>query len=92
MDKKDQKKKAGQDWAEMSDGEEEEEQQEQTQNVEKDKKKVPAAKKGFKNDRGDYVVTTIDLPDMVPKKNDGEQKDEVTDSDTEYDDEDDVKE
>ena len=55
----------------MSDGEEEVEEQEQTQAVKEEKKKVPATKKGFKNDRGDYVVTTIDLPDMkVTKKDD----------------------
>ena len=28
------------------------------------KKKIPPTKKGNKNERGDYVVTTIDIPDM----------------------------
>ena len=34
--------------------------------------KPPPTKKGIKNDRGDYVVTSIDIPDMrtgVSKKN-----------------------
>jgi hypothetical protein len=36
------------------------------------KPKPPPTKKGVKNDRGDYVVTSIDIPDMrtgVSKKN-----------------------
>ena len=50
----------------MSDGEEPEV---ETKDDEKakitiKKKKIPAAQKGFKNDRGDYVVTTINIPDM----------------------------
>lgn len=28
------------------------------------KPKPPPTKKGVKNDRGDYVVTSIDIPDM----------------------------
>lgn len=60
--KEDQKK----DWAEMSDGEEPEQEakDEEKAKITIKKKKVPAAQKGFKNDRGDYVVTTINIPDM----------------------------
>lgn len=81
------------DWAEMSDGEDPEDQKEQEQEVKKEKKKkIPQAKKGFKNDRGDYVVTSIVVPDLRVK-NEKELKDESSsDSDTEYDDEDDTKE
>ena len=85
------------DWAEMSDGEEPEQeaQQEDKAKVTVKKKKVPAAQKGFKNDRGDYVVTTINIPDMrtgVAKKNEDGQEVEDSDSDTGYDEEDDTKE
>lgn len=53
------------DWAEMSDGEEPEDVKEDDKaKVTVKKKKIPAAQKGFKNDRGDYVVTTINIPDM----------------------------
>ena len=60
--KEDQKK----DWAEMSDGEEPEQEakDEEKAKITIKKKKIPAAQKGFKNDRGDYVVTTINIPDM----------------------------
>lgn len=55
-----------QDWAEMSDGEEPEQEtkDEEKAKITIKKKKIPAAQKGFKNDRGDYVVTTINIPDM----------------------------
>lgn len=82
-------------WAEMSDDDEPEaDSKDQEQEVKKEKKKkIPQAKKGFKNDRGDYVVTSIVVPDLrsgVDKK----EKEVVasSDSDTEYDDEDDTKE
>lgn len=87
-------------WAEMSDGEPEEEQPEEQKGEEKQhtikpaKKNIPAAKKGFKNKDGDYVVSTIDIPDMRTgvKEKDEEGNEVETDSDTEYDDEDDTKE
>lgn len=91
--KEDQKK----DWAEMSDGEEPEQEatQEEKAKITIKKKKIPAAQKGFKNDRGDYVVTTINIPDMrtglTKKDEDGVDVDE-SDSDTGYDEEDDTKE
>ena len=52
-------------WAEMSDDEQEYDNNEQEVQVKKEKKKkIPQAKKGFKNDRGDYVVTSIFVPDL----------------------------
>ena len=85
------------DWAEMSDGEEPEAEakEEDKAKITIKKKKVPAAQKGFKNDRGDYVVTTINIPDMrtgVAKKDEDGQEVEDSDSDDVYDDEDDSKE
>lgn len=84
------------DWAEMSDGEEPEaDAAEDKAKITIKKKKVPAAQKGFKNDRGDYVVTSINIPDMrtgVNKKDEDGQPVEESDSDTEYDEEDDSKE
>ena len=83
--KEDQKK----DWAEMSDGEEPEAdaKEDEKAKITIKKKKIPAAQKGFKNDRGDYVVTTINIPDMrtgVAKEGeDGEPVDD-SDSDTSY--------
>ena len=82
-------------WAEMSDDDEPEaDSKDQEQEVKKEKKKkIPQAKKGFKNDRGDYVVTSIVVPDLrsgVDKKE--KEVVESSDSDTEYDDEDDTKE
>ena len=92
--KTDQKK----DWAEMSDVDEDNEHADDAQKKEEDKekpkKKIPA-KKGFKNDRGDYVVTTIDIPDMrtgMRKEGGNAAGGEETDSDSVYDDEDDTKE
>jgi hypothetical protein len=90
--KEDQKK----DWAEMSDGDEPETEvkEEDKAKITVKKKKVPAAQKGFKNDRGDYVVTSINIPDMrqgVKKDEDGQPLDD-SDSDSVYDDEDDAKE
>ena len=83
--KEDQKK----DWAEMSDGEEPEAdaKEDEKAKITIKKKKIQAAQKGFKNDRGDYVVTTINIPDMrtgVAKEGeDGEPVDD-SDSDTSY--------
>ena len=83
--KEDQKK----DWAEMSDGEEPEAdaKEDEKAKITIKKKKIQAAQKGFKNDRGDYVVTTINIPDMrtgVAKEGeDGEPADD-SDSDTSY--------
>jgi hypothetical protein len=60
-------------WAEMSDGEEHEEQtlEQKAEGEEKNHKikpaqkvKVPPAMKGTKNTNGDYVVASIDIPDM----------------------------
>ena len=91
--KEDQKK----DWAEMSDGEEPEQEatQEDKAKITIKKKKIPAAQKGFKNDRGDYVVTKINIPDMrtgVNKKDEDGQIVDESDSDSGYDEEDDAKE
>ena len=78
------------------DAEEEDQQQEEKQHTIKVvKKKIPPTVKGTKNSQGDYVVTTIDIPDIRTgiKKDGGEVNDEdESDSDTEYDDEDDTKE
>lgn len=85
------------DWAEMSDGEEPEAEakEEEKSHTIKKKQKVPAAKKGFKNDRGDYVVTSINIPDTrtgVNKEKKEKEDDDDSDSDTSYGDEDDAKE
>ena len=93
MENKDETKKAD-NWAEMSDQEEEQEQPAEEKNhvIKPAKKKIPPAQKGTKNSHGDYVVTSIDIPDMrtgVKKDDEGKVIDEDTDSDTEYDDEDD---
>ena len=53
-------------WAEMEDdeGEEEAKGDDQQEEVEQEPKKViPPPMKGTKNKQGDYVVTTIDIPD-----------------------------
>ena len=74
-------------WAEMSDDEPEE--------IEESKKehtiKLAKKSKDFKNARGDYVVTTIDIPDMRTgvKGEDGEEEADSSDSDEGYGDEDD---
>ena len=67
-EEKDQKTK--QEWADMSDGEADgdkdgadQENEEKTHTIIQ-KPKPPAPKKGTKNERGDYVVTSIDIPDM----------------------------
>jgi hypothetical protein len=86
-------------WAEMSDDNEEAEQEARAENekneaIKEAKKKIPATQKGIKNKQGDYVVTTIDIPDIrTGFKNvvDGEEVDS-SDTDTEYDEEDDTKE
>ena len=87
-------------WAEMSDEAEEEQpaENQEKQHVIKpaaEKKKVPPPQKGSKNKDGDYVVTTIDIPDIrsgVKQNDDGAAQEEESDSDTGYDDEDDVNE
>jgi hypothetical protein len=87
------------DWAEMSDDNEEPEQEEAKDAAPVEKaakpKKIPAEQKGTKNNRGDYVVTTINIPDMrsgFKKNEDGTDMIDQDDSDTEYDEETDVKE
>jgi len=89
--KEDAKPKQTDNWADMSDGQPEEEETADKQHVIKPAKKKA---KGFKNKQGDYVVTSIDIPDMRSgMKKDGEaESEEESDSDTEYDEEDDVKE
>ena len=95
---KEEKPKQTDNLAEMSD--DAEEQVEEVEEWKKEhvikpaKKKVQAEQRGTKNARGDYVVTSIDIPDMrTGVKKDEEGNDAVSsDSDTEYDDEDDVKE
>ena len=83
-------------WADMSDGEEESAQQLQKEEKKEEKKPVPPEQKGMKNSRGDYVVTSIDIPDMrggVKKDGSGTaEAEQASDSDTEYDEEDDQKE
>ena len=83
-------------WAEMSDEEVEEPVQQEEQAVEQKeevvpKKKIPQAKKGFKNDRGDYVVTSINIPDLrtnIKKTNENKTfVDSDSDSDEGYGDE-----
>lgn len=53
----------------------------------------PKTQKGFKNDRGDYVVTTIDIHDLRTGVNDKKEKnienDDESSSDEGYGDEDD---
>ena len=82
------------DWAEMSDGEEPEDTKEDEKAKITIKKKTPAAQKGFKNDRGDYVVTTINIPDMrsgVNKNDEDGNPAQDSDSDTSYGEETDAK-
>lgn len=60
-------------------------------------KKVKPAQKGTKNKEGDYIVTSIDIPDNRTGIKKGEEGaagegEEEEDSDTEYDEEDDTKE
>ena len=91
--KEDQKK----DWAEMSDGEEPETEtkEEEKAKITIKKKKIPAAQKGFKNDRGDYVVTTINIPDMrsgINKQDEDGEPVESSDTESGYDEEEDTKE
>jgi len=63
-DKKAEQTQKTEDWAEMSDnGEEEEEEKQQDANAE-EKPKVKKPIKGTKNKDGDYVITTLDIPDM----------------------------
>ena len=84
----------GDNWAEMSDEAHEEQaaQEEEKNHVIKPAQKIPAAQKGKKNKQGDYIVTTIDIPDIRAEKKEGDESSEDgSDSDTEYDEEDDVK-
>lgn len=92
------------DWAEMSDGDgdndnneegkEEESKTEKINIIRQQKKKVPQPMKGQKNQRGDYIVTTIDIPDTRTKNkiDQNEKEDDSSDSDTESDEEDEVQE
>lgn len=81
----------------MSDnGEEEEEEKQQDANAE-EKPKIKKPIKGTKNKDGDYVVTSIDIPDMRTGVNKAEKTGaaaaiEDDSSDEEYDDEDDTTE
>ena len=82
-------------WAEMSDEHVDEDEQIEVE-VEKPKKIKPA-KKGTKNRDGDYVITTLDIPDMRTGMREAKEKTGLaaeidSDSDTEYDEEDDNKE
>jgi hypothetical protein len=89
MDQKDAEKK-NDNWAEMSD-EHEEEEVEETKQVEKPKKK--AAPKGSKNKDGDFIVTTIDIPDMragIKGEGDDDEDEEDSESDEGYGEEDDT--
>ena len=89
------KEKQTDNWAEMSDGQEEQEAQETAEGEQKNHVIKPAKKKapeGSKNKYGDYVVTSIDIPDLRTGVKDNEKggvKEDSSDSDTEYDDEDD---
>lgn len=55
-------------WAEMSDGEEAEpeavEENKSEEEEPEEPKYIPPPMKGTKNKGGDYVVTTIDIPDF----------------------------
>lgn len=83
MSAKDQKKEA-KDWADMSDDEEdgklnatkEEKKVEKKAEEEKpvEKKYIPPTKKGTKNKRGDYVVTSINVVDTRTGIKDKEQE------------------
>ena len=85
-------------WAEMSDGVEdepevEENKSEQEPEEEVEKIVIPPTMKGSKNKGGDYVVTSIDIPDLREGvKSKSEQLAEETDSDEGYGDEDEPKE
>ena len=80
-------------WAEMSDDEEEQQEEEVKPQVEEPKKVIPPPRKGTKNKGGDYVVTTLDIPDFRDGvKKTKEEEEEDSDSDEGYGDEEDVKE
>lgn len=88
-----------QDWAEMSNDEDDEpnqaaKEEEKVEEKKEVKKVIPPAKKGSKNARGDYVVTTIDIPDMRTGMRDAKDNAEESDSDSDegYGDEDEPKE
>jgi len=51
-------------WAEMSDGDDGEQEEEKVAAPVEPKKYIPPARKGTKNKGGDYVVTTLDIPDF----------------------------
>lgn len=72
----------------MSDDEEVEETEVQKEEVQEEVKKpkvIPKAMKGVKNDRGDYVVTTIDIIETrTYKKEAKDQEDEESSSDEGY--------
>lgn len=81
------------DWANMSDDEEAEREVQKEQVPEEKKVKVPKPMKGVKNDRGDYVVTTIDIVETrTIKKEKKEEVDEDSDSDEGYGEEEDKQE
>lgn len=71
----------------MSNEEDEEAQEtrEEAPKVEEVKKVIPPAKKGTKNVRGDYVVTTIDIPDMRTGLKEGRNKNALIESDSDSD-------
>ena len=82
----------------MSDDNEQDEVEQQKTEEEKShtiKQAKKPKQQGTKNERGDYVVTSIDIPDMrsgIKKDEHGNEVANDSDSDTEYDDEDDQKE
>ena len=60
---------------------------------EQPKKKVIPGKKGVKNQHGDYVVTSIDIPDHrsgIRKNKEGQEEESDSSSDEGYGDEDDT--
>lgn len=71
---------------------EQETQPEQAEPKEEVKKPyIPPTKKGFKNDKGDYVVTSINIPDLrdgLKDKKETRQIESDSDSDEGYGDED----
>jgi len=98
-----QDKKETKNWAEMSDEDGENEQINDTQpekeqnHVIKQKSKaadIPPPIKGKKNERGDYIVTTINIPDFKTEKKAKDEEESVeSDSESEgYGDEDDAQE
>lgn len=81
-------------WAEMSDEHEEEEVEDTKEKQQTEKPKKRAAPRGTKNKDGDFIVTTIDIPDtrsgVKGNDDDSDEDDEESESDEGYGDEEDT--